>query len=135
MRVLALSRLCCQWLLLIMLLIVGAAPVFGAETKGAASGQSNFEAKCARCHGATGKGNGFQALALFFMFRMPDLTDPAYMQARSDDTLFRSIKRGARGGMPAYGLKLSESEIKDLVVYVRSFTKAPGSLKQAGAAH
>ncbi|VUZ86037.1 cytochrome C [Candidatus Methylomirabilis lanthanidiphila] len=124
MRVCVLYRLCCQWLLVVMmLLIVEAAPVFGAETKGAASGQSNFEARCARCHGATGKGNGFQALALFFMFKMPDLTDLAYMQARSDDALFRSIKQGSKGGMPAYKLKLSEPEIKDLVVYIRSFTR------------
>lgn len=130
MRITVLSRLRCRWLLVVMiLLIVGAAPAFGVETKNAASGQSNFEAKCARCHGATGKGNGFQALALFFMFRMPDLTDPAYMQARSDDTLFRSIKRGSKGGMPAYGLKLSDPEIKDLVAYIRSLTKTSGALR------
>ena len=134
MRVFVLNRLCCQWLLLVMvLLIVGAAPVFGAETKGAVSGQSNFEAKCTRCHGATGKGNGLQAIALFFMFTMPDLTDPAYMQTRSDDVLFRQIKQGSKA-MPAFGLKLSDSEMKDMVVYIRSFTKAPGPVKQVGAA-
>lgn len=135
MRVFFLSRLYCQWLLLVMvLLIVGAAPVFGAETKGAASGQSNFETKCARCHGASGKGNGFQSIALFFMFKTPDLTDSAYMQTRSDEVLFRGIKQGNKA-MPAFGLKLSDPEIKDLVVYIRSLTKAPGPVKQVGATH
>ncbi|KAB2959592.1 MAG: cytochrome c [Candidatus Methylomirabilis oxygeniifera] len=105
-----------------MLFVVGASSASGAETKSAVSGQSNFESKCSRCHGTSGKGNGFQALALFFMFRVPDLTNSAFMQTRSDDALFRSIKQGSKGGMPAYGLKFSESEIKDLVVYVRGFT-------------
>lgn len=124
MRVCFLSRLRCQWLcVMVMLFVVGASSAFGAETKSAVSGQSNFESKCSRCHGTGGKGNGFQAMALFFMFKVPDLTDPAYMQARSDDTLFRAIKQGSKGGMPAYGLKLSEPEIKDIVVYVRSFVK------------
>lgn len=126
MRVFFLSRLYSPWLLVVlMLLVVEAAPAFGAETKGSASGQSNYNARCTRCHGGSGKGNGMQALALFFMFKMPDLTDSAYMQARSDEVLFRSIKQGSKGGMPAFGLKLSESEIKDLVVYIRSFTKTP----------
>jgi mono/diheme cytochrome c family protein len=110
---------------MVMLFVVGASSAFGAETKGAVSGQSNYEARCARCHGASGKGNGFQAMALFFMFKMPNLTDAATMQTRSDDVLFRIIKQGGKGGMPAFGLKLTDSEIKDVVVYIRSFTKAP----------
>lgn len=123
MRVFFLSRLRCQWLcVMVMLFVVGISSAFSAETKSTPSGQSNFESRCARCHGASGKGNGFQALALFFMFKVPDLTDSAYMRTRSDDALFRAIKQGSKGGMPAFGLKFSEPEIKDLVVYVRGFS-------------
>lgn len=136
MRGFFLPRLCCQWLLVVMmLLIVEAAPVFGAETKEAASGQSIYNAKCTRCHGASGNGNGLQALALFFMLSMPDLTDSAYMQTRSDEVLFRSIKQGSKGGMPAFGLKLADPEIKSLVAYIRSFTTASGLVKPASVAH
>lgn len=131
-----LSQLRWKWLPAVLLsVIVGTSPVFAAENKGAVSGEANFNSKCARCHGTNGKGNGFQALALFFMFKMPDLTDSAYMQTRSDDVLFRAIKQGSKGGMPAFGLKLSEPEIKNMVVHIRSFTKTSGPAKSAGAAH
>lgn len=113
------------WLcVMVMLVVMGTTSAFGAETKSTPNGRSNFESKCARCHGAGGKGNGFQAMALFFMFKMPDLTDSAYMKTRSDDVLFRAIKQGSKGGMPAFGLKLSDPEIKDLVAYVRGFSGA-----------
>lgn len=63
-------------------------------------------------------------MALFFMFKVPNMADPAYMQTRSDDVLFRTIKQG-KASMPSFGLKLTDSEIKELVVYIRSFTKTP----------
>lgn len=130
-----LSRLRYQWLLAVsMLVIVGTSPAFGAEGQGRASAQSNYEANCARCHGETGKGNGMQARMLFFMMKVPNLADPAYMQMRSDDVLFQVIKVGGKAGMPAYGLKLTDPEITDLVAYIRSFSKAPGPQKPASAA-
>ncbi|MBZ0158752.1 cytochrome c [Candidatus Methylomirabilis sp.] len=116
-----------------MLIIVGTSPAFGAESQGAVSAQSNYETKCARCHGEGGKGNGMQAKMLFFMMKMPNLADSTYMQTRSDDVLFQIIKGGGKAGMPAYGLKLADPEIKDLVAYIRSFTKAPGLAKPTGA--
>lgn len=76
-----------------------------------------------------------QAKMLFFMMKMPNLADSAYMQTRSDDVLFQSIKAGGKAGMPAFGLKLTDPEIKGLVAYIRSFTKAPGLPKPSGAAH
>ncbi len=135
MLTLILSRLRCQWLVAVsMLIIVGTSPAFGAEGQGRASAQSNYEANCVRCHGENGKGNGMQAKMLFFMMKVPNLADPAYMQTRSDDVLFQVIKVGGKAGMPAYGLKLTDPEIKDLVAYIRSFSKAPGPQKPASAA-
>lgn len=75
-----------------------------------------------------------QARMLFFMMKVPNLADPAYMQMRSDDVLFQVIKVGGKAGMPAYGLKLTDPEITDLVAYIRSFSKAPGPQKPASAA-
>lgn len=123
MRVIFLSQLRYCWLFVVlMLLIVEAVPAFGAESQGAVSAQSKYNAGCTRCHGASGKGNGLQAMALFFMFKMPNMADPTYMQTRSDDVLFRAIKQG-KASMPSFGLTLTDPEIKDLVVYIRSFTK------------
>jgi cytochrome c oxidase cbb3-type subunit 3 len=130
-----LFRLRYQWFLVVLLLlVVAASSAFGAESQGAASAQSNYNTKCARCHGESGKGNGMQAKMLFFMMKMPNLADSAYMQTRSDDTLFQMIKAGGNKGMPAFGLELTEPQIKDLVVYIRSLSKAPGSPKSAGSA-
>ncbi|MBI2884414.1 MAG: cytochrome c [Candidatus Methylomirabilis oxyfera] len=116
-----------------MLVIVGTSPAFGAESQGAASAQSNYNTKCARCHGESGKGNGMQARMLFFMMKMPDLADSAYMQTRSDDALFQIIKAGGKAGMPAFGLKLTDPEMRELVAYIRGFSKTSGSPKPASA--
>jgi mono/diheme cytochrome c family protein len=116
-----------------MLVIVGTSSAFGAESQGRASAQSNYDANCSRCHGESGKGNGMQAKMLFFMMKMPNLADSAYMQMRSDDVLFQVIKAGGKAGMPAFGLKLTDPEIKDLVAYIRGFSKAPGPQKPATA--
>ncbi|MDE2484443.1 MAG: cytochrome c [candidate division NC10 bacterium] len=112
---------------------MGAAPALGAGNEGAAaSARSTYDAKCALCHGASGKGDGWQAK--IFWMKTPNLTDSAYMQTRSDDALFQMIKAGGNKGMPAFGLELTEPQIKDLVTYIRSFTKTPGLPKPAGAA-
>lgn len=123
MRSCFLPQFRCRWLgTMVMLVVVGASSAFAAEPKSVVSGQASFNSQCARCHGSSGKGNGLQAKALFLFFKVPDLTDPAYMRTRSDEDLFRSIKQG-NNAMPSFGLRLSEPEIKDLVVYIRSLTK------------
>ena len=135
MRTDVLFRLRYQWLLAVLLLLgVGTSPAFGAANeKTPASAQSIYEEKCALCHGVSGKGDGWQAKMVFWM-KMPNLTDPAYMQTRSNDALFQTIKAGGKTGMPAYGLKLTEPQMKELVTFVRGFTKASGPAKPASAA-
>lgn len=128
-----LSRLRCQWFLVVLaLLVLEASPAFGAESQGMASGRSNYDAKCASCHGASGKGDGWRARLSWLT--LPNFSDSASMQARTDDYLFRLTKQGGKSGMPSYGLELTDPEIKDLVVYIRSFTKAPESPKPLGTA-
>ncbi|MDE2059823.1 MAG: cytochrome c [candidate division NC10 bacterium] len=118
-----------------MLFVVVASPAFGAGNEGAAaSARSTYESRCALCHGVSGKGDGWQAKMVFWM-KTPNLTDSAYMQTRSDDALFQMIKGGGKTGMPAFGLDFNDTQIKELVTYVRGFAKAPGSPKSTGAAH
>ena len=128
-----LSRLRCQWFLVVLaLLVLEASPAFWAESQGMASGRSNYDAKCASCHGASGKGDGWRARLSWLT--LPNFSDSASMQARADDYLFRLTKQGGKSGMPSFGLELTDPEIKDLVVYIRSFTKAPESPKPLGTA-
>lgn len=58
------------------------------------------------------------------------------MQTLSDEYLFQIIKQGGaslgKPGMPSFGLELTERDIKDLIVYIRSFAKAPRPPKPMG---
>lgn len=71
-----------------------------------------YKAKCAMCHGPDGKGGkmGTRDFA------------SAEVKAETDAQLTEIISKG-KGKMPAYGEKLKENEIKDLVGYVRSLAK------------
>jgi cytochrome c6 len=78
---------------------------------------ATFKAKCAACHGADGKGATSVGKAL----GIGDLGS-ADTQKMSDADLAQIISKG-KDKMPAYGSSLKESEIKDLVQYIRTFGK------------
>jgi len=91
-----------------------------------AEAQSNYTTFCAKCHGATGKGNGSGAATLATKPR--DFTDCARMAKESDDVLFKTIKQGGKANgfsadMQAWNNAFEDGEIKDLVAYVRTFCK------------
>jgi len=82
-----------------------------------------YRTNCARCHGADGRGD----TPLGHTYNSPDFTDNAWWQKHSDITSTRSlvsIVMNGKGGMPAFGKKLKNAEIKALVNYVRRFRKA-----------
>jgi cytochrome c6 len=75
-----------------------------------------YKAKCAMCHGADGKGSptGLKMGA-------HDFTS-ADVQKETDAQLTEAITKG-KNKMPSYDGKLKDTEIKDLVAYVRSLAK------------
>ncbi len=75
-----------------------------------------FKAKCAMCHGADGKGS-----AMGTKMGVHDFTS-AEVQKQTDEQLTETITKG-KGKMPAYGAKLKDTEIKDLVGFIRSLAK------------
>jgi cytochrome c5 len=79
-----------------------------------------FKSNCARCHGADGSGD----TPLGHLYNAPDFTDPDWWQKHAAITSTRSlasiVSRG-KGGMPAFGKKLTRPEINLLVNYVRRF--------------
>jgi mono/diheme cytochrome c family protein len=84
---------------------------------------------CAVCHGPGGKGDGPGARVIGQ--RLRDFTDPAAMGQVSDRFLFQIIQKGGSqfgrsNGMPAWGMKLTEAEIAQLVELIRSFATSPG---------
>jgi cytochrome c6 len=71
-----------------------------------------YKAKCAMCHGADGKGGKMGTR---------DFASPG-VKAETDAQLVDIITKG-KGKMPSYDGKLKDTEIKDLVAYVRSLAK------------
>lgn len=135
MRTDVLFRFRYQWCAVVLLLLVAVtSPAFAAGNESApVTAQSTYAERCALCHGVGGKGDGWQAKMVFWM-KMPNFTDSTYMQTRSDEALFQILKAGGKTGMPAYGLKLTEPLMKELVVLVRGFSNAPGSQKPVSTA-
>ena len=79
-----------------------------------------FKNNCARCHGADGAGD----TPLGHTYNTPDFTDPEWWRKHSNITSagnLAAIVSHGKGGMPAFGRKLTRTEIRHLVDYVRRF--------------
>src|SRR3989442_11963962 len=79
-----------------------------------------FRNNCARCHGADGRGD----TPLGHTYNTPDFTDPEWWRKHSNITSagsLISIVSHGKGGMPAFGRKLTRAQIRRLVDYVRRF--------------
>src|SRR5262249_13156361 len=75
------------------------------------AGKRHFEAHCAACHGADGKGGE----------RGPDIVSPENARRRSADDLSELIRRGIpAGGMPAFQLPVRE--LQELIAFVRALS-------------
>lgn len=75
----------------------------------AIEGAKIFAKNCQICHAEGGKGD-----------ICPNLTDKEWKYGNSDDQLFQTISGGRPGGMPEWKNRLSERQIRDVIVYIRS---------------
>ncbi|MBV8083817.1 MAG: cytochrome c [Chloroflexi bacterium] len=83
----------------------------------AAAGRSVYLANCAQCHGGAGDGHGL--LGLTTTPPATDLTSPRARQ-KADAQLLWVVRNGLGfTGMPAYGSQLSETDLANVVAYVR----------------
>lgn len=90
------------------------------------AGMEVHKKQCLRCHGEQGKGDGPGSAVL--KTKPADWTDAARMSGISDDELFRAIKEGGAAVgrsklMPAFGAKLKDQEISDLMAFIKSLQK------------
>jgi len=68
---------------------------------------------CSGCHGGhAGGGMG------------PSLRDPVWIYGSRDDQIFNSIAQGRAKGMPAWGTKIPDQQIWELVAYIKSLGTA-----------
>jgi len=77
---------------------------------------ATYKSKCAMCHGPDGKGSATGTKMGAHDFASPEV------KAETDAQLTELITKG-KGKMPAYGGKLKDTEIKDLVTYIHSLAK------------
>lgn len=90
-------------------------------------GKRLYRENCAPCHGESGKGDGLGARSL--PVRPADHTDAGAMKSRSDAFLRDVIARGGSAMglssfMPAWQGVFKETEITDLVGYIRSLASS-----------
>jgi cbb3-type cytochrome c oxidase subunit III len=91
-----------------------------ASPESASAGKRVYTRLCSRCHGAEGKGDGTAATA-----PVPDLTDAQWDYGSSDGEIFEVIHDGVSADMDGYAARLSDTEIWNVVNYVRSVAAKP----------
>ena len=105
-----------------------AMPLLAQDQPGAA-GAANYDRWCAGCHGENGDGRGHAAA---YMTPRPRDFTPGIYQIRTtpngelptDEDLYRVIERGMPGtAMPGWETKFGSSEIRDLVSYIKTFSR------------
>ncbi len=97
-----------------------------ALSKVALAGQHAYDATCAKCHGAYGRGTD----------KGPPFLNPVYNPGHHSDEAFqRAVRQGTRqhhwkfGDMPAQP-QVTDSEITEIVRYVRELQEANGIVTQ-----
>jgi cytochrome c553 len=106
------------------LLVLGiAAMAIAALSARAEDAKTTYDASCAKCHGAEGKGDTKMGQKL----GVKDFTDAKVQADMKDDAATKAIKEGLKDAdgktlmKPAEGL--SDEDIKGLVAYMRTFKK------------
>ncbi|WP_066060635.1 c-type cytochrome [Neobacillus soli] len=86
----------------------------GKDSKAATAGEKVYNKQCLLCHGETGKGEGANAGTA--------LNNQHFLNTVSNKDLYNYIKHGRIGtAMPAYGPRLSEKDLNNLVAFIRNW--------------
>ena len=80
------------------------------ETDAAERGREVYSDNCTACHGDAGQGDPEQGA--------PRLNDALWLFGGEAETIASQIKQPAHGAMPAWGLRLEDTTVKALTLYV-----------------
>ncbi len=99
-----------------------------AHAQNGAEGKKIYATYCIGCHGDQGKGDGAAASAL--TVKPANLADGTVMNQLPDKFLVEIISKG--GGavgkspmMPALGNQFTETQLRDIIAYIRSLAEPP----------
>jgi len=111
--------------LAILLVALGSDRLYAEDP---AAGAKVSKAHCAKCHGDEGRGDGSGLQKLQVDVKPAPWPDKAAMAKWKDEDLRRIITAGGKAVgkskvMPAYRDKLSETELADVIAYIRSLAK------------
>jgi mono/diheme cytochrome c family protein len=109
--------------LIVHSLVVSASP---STPRDVAAGREAYVLYCAACHGEEGRGDGPAAAGL--ASRPTNFTDGRLMNRVPDDFLANVIVSGAAAEglaptMPAFGRLLSDTQVRQLVAFIRSLAE------------
>ena len=113
--------------LLALVLLLGST-VWSQPRGNAEKGRDLYVEKCVLCHGSQGQGWDWEKKVAKPPVPVPDLATVA--PERSEQYLFDVVKEGGEAVgktrfMPPFGFQLSDSEVWDLVAYMRSLAGIP----------
>lgn len=86
-----------------------------------AKAKSIYQIDCAMCHGDNG--NGKTDLATSMELTLSDWTDPKTLAGKEDWELFNIIRVGKDKMPPESDGRATDTEVWNLVIYIRSFSK------------
>ncbi|MBI3990077.1 MAG: cytochrome c [candidate division NC10 bacterium] len=89
-------------------------------------GKAIYAKFCESCHGPTGKGDGPAAATL--TPKPANFADAKLMGSVPDDSLFKIIREGGAAVgkspmMPPWGGGLKDEDIRNVIAYLRTFSK------------
>ena len=97
-----------------MVVLTAVICVTAAMSFAASPGEAIFKAHCQACHGATGT----PSAGIAKMLGVKAVSDPA-MKKLTAAEMIAAVKSG-KGKMPSFKGKLSDTQIKDVVSYLRT---------------
>lgn len=111
--------------------LLAPAPASSGDPAQVEQGRKIFKDEgCPQCHGFGGKGDGYLLGMLKEPVKMHDWTDAATVQGWTDEYLFEITRQGGEAigknkVMLKYGNKLTDEQIRTVVVYARSVMPKP----------
>ncbi len=81
------------------------------------SGEAIYKQRCAMCHGP----DGLAGTPTAKMMKVESFKAPSIVK-ESDAELIATAKKG-KGKMPEFGTKLNDSQIREVIAYVRTLQK------------